>query len=318
LENFRYFMLREVPFGQDGDFAQKALVGRINNDLGNDLGNLLNRIIGMGYKYFKGKITSKNVKKYFSNELEEIKNIINSLDNYIGEVQLNRYLEELWKIISIGNKTIEANQPWAKIKQPDGKEEVEALLGFVANVLIKTALLLSPVMPKSMQKLSSSLKSEINSNNYQKYIKNEEFLEDFIIEKIPPLFPKIENLLMAEQTKQQETKDEISGIITIDEFFKTEIKIGTIIEANELKKSKKLLVLKVDIAESTPRQVVAGIKEYYSPEDLIKTQICLVSNLKPAKLMGVESQGMILAAKDKDGLSLIRPSRQTEVGSKVS
>jgi methionyl-tRNA synthetase len=223
-----------------------------------------------------------------------------------------------WKIISIGNKTIEANQPWAKIKQDSGKEEVEALLGFVANVLIKTALLLSPVMPKSMQKLSLSLKSETNSNNYQKYIKNEEFLEDFIIEKIPPLFPKIENLLMPEQTEQQETKDEVFGVITIDEFFKTEIKIGTIIEANELKKSKKLLVLKVDIAENSPRQVVAGIKEYYSSEELINTQVCLVSNLKPAKLMGVESQGMILAAKDKDGLSLIRPSRQTEVGSKVS
>jgi len=320
IENFRYFMLREVPFGQDGDFAQKALIGRINNDLGNDLGNLLNRIIGMGHKYFDANISSKNVNKYFKDELDEVDKIISSLDTYMTQVQLNKYLEELWRVISIGNKTIESNQPWAKIKQENGKEEVEALLGFVANILAKTSIMLYAIMPNSMQKLASSLKIEVNANSYKKFITNHELLDDFVIEKIPPLFPKIETSLMQEVApkKEEKKKEESEAIISIDEFFKTTIKVGKIIEAKELKKSKKLLVLMIDIGENKPRQVVAGIKEYYVPDELIGTKICLVSNLKPAKIMGIESNGMVLATKDENTLRLVRPDENIKVGTKVS
>lgn len=325
LENFRYFLLREVPFGQDGDFAQKALIGRINNDLGNDLGNLLNRIIGMSHKYFDGNIESSLVKTYFQNELTQIKNIINDLDDYMSEVQINKYLEDVWKIISIGNKIIETTQPWTKMKNNE-EEAVKALLGLVANLLAKVALLVYPVMPKTAQKIASTLSFEVNAQNFSKYIKNDEMLSGFVIEKTPPLFPKIEEPLLASEpapeakiaAKPEKKEEENLNIITIDQFFQTQIKIGKIVDAQEVKDSKKLLLLQIDIAEEKTRQVVAGIKEYYSPNDLIGTQICLVANLKPAKLMGLTSEGMVLAAKDENGLTLIRPQREVKVGTKVS
>lgn len=329
LENFRYFLLREVPFGQDGDFAQRALIGRINNDLGNDLGNLLNRIIGMSHKYFDGNISSKNVAAHFQAELDAAAEAIAGLDEHMNEVQLNRYLEDVWKIVSIGNKIIETTQPWTKMKE-GGEEVVQGLLGLVANLLAKTALLVSPVMPKTADAIAGALGFAINADSFAKYIVGNEKLDDFVIEKIPPLFPKIEEPLMEEAQPQQkeapkkEAKkaepkaEEEAGIITIDQFFATQIKIGKIVEAEEVAKSKKLLLLKVDIGEENPRQVVAGIKEFYSPEDLLNTQVCLVANLKPAKLMGMLSEGMVLAAKDENGLTLVRPGRDVAIGTKVS
>jgi methionyl-tRNA synthetase len=139
-------------------------------------------------------------------------------------------------------------------------------------------------------------------------------LDDFVIEKIPPLFPKIEKPLM----KKVEVKEaKLDNLITIDEFFKTELKIGKVIVAEEVKKSKKLLRLEVDLGEVKPRQIVAGIKEYYTPEELVDTYVCVVSNLKPAKLMGMISEGMLLAAKDESGLSLIRPEKPKKAGTLI-
>jgi methionyl-tRNA synthetase len=144
----------------------------------------------------------------------------------------------------------------------------------------------------------------------------------FTITQIPPLFPRIEEVKLVQNEEKEEKKEipkkeEGVALIGIDDFFKTSIKIGTIVEANEIEKSDRLLLLKVDIGETFPRQVVAGIKEFYSPQDLLGTQICLVANLKPAKLMGNKSEGMILAAKDANGLSLIRPEAPKSNGTTV-
>ncbi len=328
LENFRYFMLREVPFGGDGDFSQKALIDRINSDLGNDLGNLLNRLIGMSAKYSEGKIDSTNVKKYYENELNEVEAHIQNLEPLLFDMQLHRYLEELWKPLSIANKAIDTYQPWALMKE--GRvEEALALNGLIANILAKVAIMLHPVMPKTTQKIADALNFKIDTNSYKQIIKNKELLREFTITKIPPLFPRIEEQLMQEPSKKEEPKKESSdkkdknsddkiGLITIDEFFKTELKIGTIIDAQEVPKSKKLLKLQVDLGEEKPRQIIAGIKEWYKIEELINTQACVVANLKPAKLMGMLSEGMLLAAKDDDGLSLIRPQKPKKAGTKIS
>ena len=326
LENFRYFMLREVPFGGDGDFSQKALIDRINSDLGNDLGNLLNRLIGMSSKYSDGKVSSQSVKKYYSKELEEVEKYIEKLEPLLYDMQLHRYLEELWKPLSVANKAIDKYQPWNLIK--DGKEEEAlALNGLIANILAKVAIMLHPVMPKTTNKIAEALSFKIDTNSYNSLIKNKELLKDFTIKKIPPLFPRIEEPLLeepeankSEQKSKKETKKEesSSGIITIDQFFQTELKIGTIIEAEEVPKSKKLLKLKVDLGEEKPRQIIAGIKEWYKPQDLVNTQACVVANLKPAKLMGMLSEGMLLAAKDENGLSLLRPEKPKKAGTKVS
>ena len=312
LENFRYFMLREVPFGADGDFSEKALIDRINNDLGNDLGNLLNRIIGMAYKYFDGKISSENVGKYYPNELNEAKEIIAKIEEkYLWKMQTHKFLEELWKILSIGNKAIDVYKPWELMKNKD-EEKAMALLGLIANLLAMTSVYLHAVMPKTTSKIAEALNFEINTKSF-KDINEGKLLKDFVIEKIPPLFPKIEKPLM----KKKEIIKEPDNIITIDEFFKVELKIGEVVVAEEVKKSKKLLRLEVDLGEGKLRQIIAGIKEYYSPDELVGTQVCVVSNLKPAKLMGMMSEGMLLAAKDDEGLNLIRPEKRKKVGTPI-
>jgi len=312
IENFRYFLLREVPFGADGDFSEKALIDRINNDLGNDLGNLLNRIIGMAYKYFDGKVESQSVHKYYANELNEAREIVKDLEEtYLWKMQIHKFLEELWRVLAIGNKAIDTYKPWELMKNGE-TEKAAALIGLIANLLALVAVNLHAFMPKTTQKIANALGFEINTESFKK-IMSGVLLDDFTIQKIPPLFPKIEKPLMK---KVEPKKEEPQNIITIDEFFKVELKVGTVIKAEEVKKSKKLLRLEVDLGEET-RQIVAGIKEYYKPEDLEGTQVCVVSNLKPAKLMGLVSEGMLLAAKDEDGLSLIRPEKPKKVGTQI-
>ena len=316
IENFRYFLLREVPFGQDGDFSQKALIDRINNDLGNDLGNLLNRIIGMSGKYFDFEIDSSNVTKYHEQELREIDSIIDGLENQVNEMKWHKYLEDLWKLLHIANKAIDRYAPWALMKE-QRQEEAMALVALVTNILAKVSILLHPVMPKTTQTIANALGFEIDKETFQRYIEQKELLEKFTIKKIPPLFPKIEEPLMKEQKSKKEPTIEQNGLISIDEFFKVSIKVGTIIEAQEIPKSKKLLKLQVDLGEDRPRQIIAGIKEYYTPDELIDQQVCVVANLKPAKLMGHISEGMILAAKDSEGLTLIAPLTKKANGTPV-
>jgi methionyl-tRNA synthetase len=326
LENFRYFMLREVPFGQDGDFSQKALIDRINSDLGNDLGNLLNRIIGMSGKYANYAISSVDVAKYHQKELDELDAIFGEVEVLLYEMQLHRYLEQSWRALSLANKAIESYAPWVKVKE--GRvDEALALVALVANVLARFSILIHPVMPKTTNTIADALGFEINQATYERFLKQGVLLDDFVIKKVPPLFPRIEEPLMKEKEPVKEEskpkakekkKPEPQGVIGIEDFFNVSLKVGEVIEALEVPKSDRLLKLQVDIGEEKPRQIVAGIKEHYRPEELLNKRVCVVANLKPAKLMGILSEGMLLAAKDKKSLALITPDAHIEIGSKIS
>lgn len=197
LDNFRYFMLREVPFGGDGDFSQKALIDRINSDLGNDLGNLLNRVIGMSGKYFDGKVDSSSVAKYYQAELDEVHASLDKLEPLLYEMQIHRYLEELWRPLSVANKAIDMYQPWTLMK--GGKEEeAMALNGLIAAILAKVSIMLSPVMPAVCKKISSALHFEIDNTTWKSMVKGTKLLDVFTLEKVNPLFPRIEEPLLAQ------------------------------------------------------------------------------------------------------------------------
>lgn len=314
LEAFRYFLLREVPFGNDGDFSESVLINRINTELGNEFGNLLNRIIGMSTKYSQGNISKEGVLKFYNTELNQAKEHLNLAVEFLENLQCNRYLEELFKALSVANLAISKYEPWNLIKANKIKE-ANALIGLCANILAKTSLLLSPTLPKSCQKVGLALNFEISPTNYQKLILQNELL-DFKASACEALFPKIEKPLLSQEEKQEVKKEERPKI-KIDDFAKIEIKVAKVLDCQNIEGSEKLLKFQLELDNKEIRQVLSGIAKYYKASDLIGKQVCIISNLKKTKIFGHESDGMILSAKSGDKLVLISPEQLVENGSLI-
>ncbi|EAK1622019.1 methionine--tRNA ligase [Campylobacter jejuni] len=313
-EAFRYFLLREVPFGNDGDFSENMLINRINAELSNEFGNLLNRIIGMSTKYSQGNISKEGVLKFYNAELNQAKEHLNLAVEFLENLQCNRYLEELFKALSVANLAISKYEPWNLIKE-NKHEQANALVALCANILAKTTLLLNPTLPKSSQKVALALNFEISSANYTKMILDNELL-DFKANPCEALFPKVEKALLKQEIKEEPKKEE-SPKIKIDDFAKIEIKVAKVLDCQNIEGSEKLLKFQLELDDKEIRQVLSGIAKYYKASDLIGKQVCVISNLKKAKIFGHESDGMILSAKSGDKLVLITPEQLVQNGSLV-
>lgn len=308
----RYFLTRDVSFGQDGDFSSRSITARYNSDLSDTLGNLLNRLIGMSEKYFNLNFSITNY-DFLQIEVDKLNQAIINLDSLMTSMSVNRYLEDLWKILDNANLLITKYSPWKMIKNGN-IDDVKVFLAFISNVLIKSALLLYPIMPESSNKILGVFK--LNINYYHSLITNMNYITNFNISKIPPLFPKID---LVDNKSISNKLSLIKEEININQFNKIDIRVGRIISANKIENSNKLLKFQIDFGNDIGiRQIVSGIAEFYDHDSLKDKLICAIVNLKPSKIFGNLSEGMILTSEDNDGkLSLISVDSNISVGSKV-
>jgi methionyl-tRNA synthetase len=324
---FRYFVLREVPFGLDGDYSTEAFITRYNTELANDLGNLLSRVLTMIGKYFDGDIPPSGPEQLVDRELREISGLVpGRIDEDLSALAFTRYLQDVWTLVMRANRYVEENAPWTLAKNKD-MNRLGSVLYNLAESLRLIGLYVYPVMPSTSQKIWDSLGigKKINSCLFDEESSWGKLTTGTTIQSVAQLFPRIE-LKKNRETKMEKNetlqkpapKPEDTGpeLIGIDDFMKVDLRVGKIISAERVEKSEKLMKLKVDIGTET-RQVVAGIGKSYTPEDLMGKAVVIVTNLKHAKLMGVESQGMLLAANSGDALAVVTFDQDIKPGSRV-
>ncbi len=316
IDALRYFLLREIVFGQDGSFSYDALVGRYNSDLANGLGNLASRTLTMIRQYRGGEVPGSAGDTAIAAQAgETVASVIASFERF----EFSKALETIWALLSAADKYIVEQAPWKLIKKPDGAAALDATLYTAAEVVRIATVLLAPVIPDSAAKIWSQLgmpepleSVRLDRLAWGQLVAGQKIGEiAAVFPRIDPAtaIPKMQELEIAETARQAVLLGKTpapaaappENQITIDEFAKVDMRVGVIREAQSVKGANKLVHMQVDIGEARPRSIVAGIAEAYKPEDLVGRKVAIVANLQPRKLRGLTSEGMVVAASGEGG-----------------
>ena len=333
LDAFRYFLLRDMSFGQDSSFSEEALIGRLNAELANDLGNLFSRTLSMTHKYFGGVIPRPDVEDIVDAEIKKLgQDSMKEFQDEFANFRFSRGLEGLWGLVRGLNKYIDTTEPWTLYKEKD-MGRLSTVIYVLLENMRKIAVHLWPVMPEASENMLAQLSINFDPEkvNLPKELDVWGLLESGdTVAKTSNLFPRVDvpeptpaekpaKKAKAKKAKKQEKKTEAeTGIIEFEDFQKVDMRVGTVKEVEKHPDADRLLLVRVDTGEEELRQVVAGIADFFAPDDLVGKQVVVVCNLKPRKLRKQLSQGMILAVKNGDAMELLTPSGEVGPGCKVS
>ena len=332
LDAVRYYLLKEMPFAQDGNMTYEHMIGKINSDLANNLGNLVNRTITMVDKYFGGVVAKPIVREAIDEELINLAlETPGKVEEKMNEYRVSEALDEVITLLKRSNKYIDETQPWILAKDEAGKDRLATVLYNLLESIRIASVLLMPFIPDTAAEIQRQINATKTDWNSIKAFDG--IIVGSKVNEAKPMFARIDeakklaeiNAALGlnapiEQPKIEEKKEEVpedDGLISIDDFAKIKLKVAKVLECEKVEKSDKLLKLLLLVGEEK-RQVVSGIAKTYKPEDLIGKHVILVANLKPVKLRGIESNGMILAATDDDTLTLVTPMAEIKSGADVS